>query len=129
MVSNWFLIAFKSKIIAKLRCCKEELHVHGVGNFEFESVNRKLRRLFRGSIEQEWTLVLLILFLEHMRSAQYRQPQLTVDRDYLQWNPHAKRSRSHRKTLATHTHTYVLSSFNGEPIISNLDYCAWCLIS
>ncbi|CAI8034955.1 Histone acetyltransferase KAT8 [Geodia barretti] len=36
---------------------------------------------------------------EHMRSAEYRKPQLTVDREYLRWNPHTKRHRTntHKK--------------------------------
>ena len=36
---------------------------------------------------------------EHMKSAEYRKPQLTVDTDYLRWNPQTKRNRtsSHKK--------------------------------
>ncbi|CAI8022151.1 Histone acetyltransferase KAT8 [Geodia barretti] len=36
---------------------------------------------------------------EHMRSAEYRKPQLTVDGEYLRWNPHTKRHRTntHKK--------------------------------
>ena len=39
---------------------------------------------------------------EHMKSAEYRKPQLTVDTDYLRWNPQTKRNRtsSHKKHWA-----------------------------
>ena len=33
---------------------------------------------------------------EHIRSAQYRPPTLLVDRDYLRWNPPAKRAKSNK---------------------------------
>ena len=41
--------------LSKEWLCKEELHVCGVGNFEFKPVIRKLRWLFWGSTEREWT--------------------------------------------------------------------------
>ena len=33
---------------------------------------------------------------EHIRSAQYRPPTLLVDRDYLRWNPPAKRAKPNK---------------------------------
>ena len=34
---------------------------------------------------------------EHMRSAEYRKPRLTVDTDYLRWAPPCKRTKVAKK--------------------------------
>ena len=47
--------------ISKERRCDKELHVRGVGNFAFEPVIRKLRRLFFEGQLNVRTLVVIIL--------------------------------------------------------------------